>query len=310
MEIAIFGCGSIGAIVATYLSEVDIAKQHTIHLIGRQPLMTEIAKNGLIYVPYNAQKESQSILTKGYKTHTDIRQLDKIDVLFFTMKSHGVDLAIKDAFEIIKKNNPIIVITMNGLGIKDLILKQIPKARIVETIANYPSKIEGNVVTNTGGNNTIYMEDSPLAREIVGPLLSAKNLDFRIDPNFRTMQWTKFMMNVGMNAVASIPLLRIGEVLEKETLRKIINQLIKETLSIAAREGIEFKEDMYKLFFTIAAKDPTHRTSTQQDVIAHKPTEVDFFNGYIVRKGKEYGIPTPANDSILILMNIIDGKIK
>lgn len=310
MEICIFGCGSIGAIVATYLSQSDVAKKNTIHLIGRQPLMTEIARNGLIYVPNNVQKETQSIITTGYKTHTDIHQMDKIDILFFTMKSYAVDLAIKDAIEVIKKNNPIIVITMNGLGMKDLILKYLPKARIIETIANYPSKLEGNIVTNTGGNNTIYMEDSPLAREVVGPLLTAKNLDFRIDPNFRIMQWTKFMMNVGMNAIASIPLLRIGEVLEKETLRKIINQLIKETLAIAQREGISFKEDMYDLFFKIASKDLTHRTSTQQDVINHKPTEVDFFNGYIVRKGKEYGIPTPVNEAILTLMNVIDGKIK
>jgi 2-dehydropantoate 2-reductase len=38
-----------------------------------------------------------------------------------------------------------------------------------------------------------------------------------------------------------------------------------------------------------------HRASMLQDVLAKRPTEVDFMNGAIVRWGDQLGVPTPLN---------------
>ena len=39
--------------------------------------------------------------------------------------------------------------------------------------------------------------------------------------------------------------------------------------------------------------------SMLQDIIKGRPTEIDFLNGYIVRRGRELGIPTPVNEVMI-----------
>ena len=37
---------------------------------------------------------------------------------------------------------------------------------------------------------------------------------------------------------------------------------------------------------------PNQMSSTAQD-LGGKPNEIDFLNGYVVRKGVQFGVPTP-----------------
>ena len=39
--------------------------------------------------------------------------------------------------------------------------------------------------------------------------------------------------------------------------------------------------------------------STLQDVRKGRKTEIDGLNGYVSRRGREVGIPTPVNDAIV-----------
>ena len=39
-----------------------------------------------------------------------------------------------------------------------------------------------------------------------------------------------------------------------------------------------------------------------------KPTEIDYFNGYIANKGDEYGVDTPLNKHIVQMVKEIERK--
>jgi len=47
-------------------------------------------------------------------------------------------------------------------------------------------------------------------------------------------------------------------------------------------------------------------SSTAQDLKRGKPSEIDFLNGYIVRRGVELGIPTPANLALLTAIKVME----
>jgi 2-dehydropantoate 2-reductase len=47
-------------------------------------------------------------------------------------------------------------------------------------------------------------------------------------------------------------------------------------------------------------------SSTAQDIARGKPTEIDSLNGYIVRLGKELGVPTPVNLTLFALIKLIE----
>jgi len=53
---------------------------------------------------------------------------------------------------------------------------------------------------------------------------------------------------------------------------------------------------------------PTQYSSTAQDLARGKPTEIDFLNGYVVRRGDALGIATPANRVLWALVKLLEGK--
>jgi len=53
---------------------------------------------------------------------------------------------------------------------------------------------------------------------------------------------------------------------------------------------------------------PAQYSSTAQDLARGKPTEIDFLNGYVVRRGEALGIATPANRVLWALVKLIESK--
>ena len=52
-------------------------------------------------------------------------------------------------------------------------------------------------------------------------------------------------------------------------------------------------------------KAAEHYPSMHQDLVQHKRmTEIDYLNGYISRKGKEYGIDTPYCDYVTQMIHL------
>jgi len=53
---------------------------------------------------------------------------------------------------------------------------------------------------------------------------------------------------------------------------------------------------------------PRQKSSTAQDLMRGKQSEIDYLNGLIVRKGAKHNIPTPANQAILALVKMLERK--
>jgi 2-dehydropantoate 2-reductase len=49
---------------------------------------------------------------------------------------------------------------------------------------------------------------------------------------------------------------------------------------------------------------PHQYSSTAQDIVRGKPTEIDYLNGFIVRKGAQRAIPTPLNQLLLTMVKL------
>ena len=56
----------------------------------------------------------------------------------------------------------------------------------------------------------------------------------------------------------------------------------------------------------IPAAMPTQMSSTAQDLARGKPSEIDFLNGYVVRKGAELGIRTPTNHALQVMAKLAE----
>jgi 2-dehydropantoate 2-reductase len=52
----------------------------------------------------------------------------------------------------------------------------------------------------------------------------------------------------------------------------------------------------------VLAIDPVARSSMWEDLEAGRATEIDWINGEVVRLGREHGVPTPVNSTLVELI--------
>jgi 2-dehydropantoate 2-reductase len=111
----------------------------------------------------------------------------------------------------------------------------------------------------------------------------------------RGAQWTKLIFNASTNPVGALTQLHHGAATRFPATGKLFEDLIAEGEAVAKAMSIELHGDPRHMVQKGASAPGKHRASMLQDVLAKRPTEVDFMNGAIVRWGDQLGVPTPLN---------------
>jgi 2-dehydropantoate 2-reductase len=77
-------------------------------------------------------------------------------------------------------------------------------------------------------------------------------------------------------------------------------------MAVARACGVSLPADLLEKTLGLAASMPFQQSSTSQDLARGKPSEIDFLNGFIVRKGAEHGIPTPTNHALQVMVKLVE----
>ena len=91
----------------------------------------------------------------------------------------------------------------------------------------------------------------------------------------------------------------------------LLDDLKKEAPQVAPYfiHGTPDREELTAATWALGDAMPTASSSTAQDLARSRPTEIDSLNGYVVRRGKELGIPTPVNSTLYALVRLIEKNL-
>ena len=81
--------------------------------------------------------------------------------------------------------------------------------------------------------------------------------------------------------------------------RKFVQDFIREVVAVAAANGVSLPLkgiDMIHRGIDMLPKD--QMTSMQEEIMICKPSELEYWNGAVVRLGKDAGVATPLNEVI------------
>jgi 2-dehydropantoate 2-reductase len=154
-------------------------------------------------------------------------------------------------------------------------------------------------------------EPSPAPMEDVEALagiLTRGGMETEALPDARGAQWTKLIFNAASNALCSLTGLTHGRACVNEDVRWVMDGVIEEGKAVAAALGIEMATDPAQLLEDSIEPAFDHKPSMLQDVLAHRPTEIDALNGGICRFGEETGIPTPLNRAAWALVRGLEAS--
>jgi 2-dehydropantoate 2-reductase len=129
-----------------------------------------------------------------------------------------------------------------------------------------------------------------------------------ISGNVRGALWLKLILNCAYNAVSAIAQLPYGRIVEGPGIPEVMRDVVAECLAVARAEGVTVPGDIELALRNIVESMPGQYSSTAQDLARSKPSEIDYLNGFITRRGEALGIATPANRVLWALTRLIEGK--
>jgi 2-dehydropantoate 2-reductase len=77
---------------------------------------------------------------------------------------------------------------------------------------------------------------------------------------------------------------------------------------VAQAAGVSVAGDSWQAVQQIARTMPGQLSSTAQDLARHKPSEIDYLNGYVLRKGEALGVATPANRALYAIVKLLESR--
>jgi 2-dehydropantoate 2-reductase len=119
--------------------------------------------------------------------------------------------------------------------------------------------------------------------------------------------WTKLVINCAFNPVSALGRARYAAMTASDDVRAVMEDVVRECLAVARADGVELDAPaLLATVWSIAHGMPQQLSSTAQDILRGKPTEIDALNGYVVRRGAELGVAVPVNRTLHALVRLLE----
>jgi 2-dehydropantoate 2-reductase len=299
--VAVIGAGAVGSYFGGLLARAG----YDVTLIARQDHVKAIQENGL-YMECQSFQERVSV-----KASIEYQAIKNADLILFCVKSPDTESVAKEIKPYLSEDS-IILSLQNGVDnaerIRAVLLNPVyPAVVYVATGMAGPGHVKhfgrGELVIGDLEGNEACLDQLNMLQEY----LKKGNIPCSISKNIKHDMWLKFLVNCSYNAISGIGQIEYGQMVQSTHINTLIEQITKEFLAVAGKEGLNITLEQAILANEQIAKTMTkQKSSTAQDLMKFKKTEIDFLNGYIVRRGLVHQIPTPANQSVYALVKMLE----
>jgi 2-dehydropantoate 2-reductase len=140
-------------------------------------------------------------------------------------------------------------------------------------------------------------------------LFATGGVPVRISADVMAELWSKLMVNCAYNAISGLAQASYGELVKRPDVRALQHAVVREVVALAAAEGVDLPlAPALEAMERIAGAMPAQLSSTAQDMARGKPSEIDHLNGFVVRRGHELGVATPANQALHALVKLVEAR--
>lgn len=292
MRICVIGCGAIGSLFAAHLARAGEAEVFAYDVSNDH--VCAIRQHGL-------RISGEADFTAHLRATTDAADIPRCDYGIVATKSTRTRPAIAATTRIFDDHSAVCSV-QNGVGNEELIAEHV---RYVIRGTTFPAGhvIEpGHVGFEIRGDTWIGPFEptaTPMSKvEELAALITRAGLNTIATADARGAQWTKLIFNAGTNPVGALTQLHHGAAASLAPTGDLFDALIDEGIAVANALGIKLDGDPKALVRKAANAPGKHNASMLQDILAKRPTEVDFMNGAIVRWSEKTGVPTPLNRAV------------
>jgi 2-dehydropantoate 2-reductase len=291
MQVAVIGAGAVGC----YYGGLLLRAGHDVTFIGRQPHVDAINAHGLL------------LDTKSFKGHlpakaaTDTTALNPPDLVLVCVKSADTEHAGRSLAGRLRPETSDLSL-QNGVDNAQR-LHAVTGHAVISAVVYVGSEMAGPGHIRHHGGGDLAIGASP-ASAALAQTLEAAGVHTTIADDIEVTLWSKLVINCAFNALSAVADISYGPMLEVDGTRDVVTRAVQEAIAVARACGVAMPDDLLANILNIPTMMPAQKSSTAQDLARGKPSEIDFLNGHVVRKGAELGIPTPTNHALQVMVKL------
>ncbi|HET8748705.1 MAG TPA: 2-dehydropantoate 2-reductase [Ramlibacter sp.] len=296
MNVAVMGAGAVGCYFGGMLARAG----HHVTLIARPQHVQAIERQGLRMETRSFDERVRLAAT------TDVAGARGADVILFSVKSPDTEAA-GHALKPFLQADTLVLCLQNGVDNADRLRTVLPEHEVAAAVVYVATEMAGPGHLKHHGRGELVIEPAR-ASERVAQALAAAGVPTEISPNVRGALWLKLILNCAYNAISAIAQRPYGENVASVGIWDVMRDVVDECMAVARADGVQLPADPHLAARKLVETMPAQYSSTAQDLARRKPTEIDYLNGYVVRRGEALGVPTPANRVLWALVKLIESK--
>lgn len=303
-RVAVVGAGAVGSYFGGMLARAG----SPVTLIGRPAHVEAVRRDGL-FLDCVSFRERVPV-----EASTEISAARDARFVLFCVKT----LDTEEAARTLEPNlapGAIVVSLQNGVDNVERIraasgINALPSVVYVAAALPEPGHVKhsgrGDLVIGEFPN-PLPVASEPARSERVAELFVSGGVPCRISEDIEADLWTKLVMNCAGNAVSALARTNYGRAARDRDTRELMSKVIAEAMAVARGLGVKLPDvDLVAAGLKLAEALGEATSSTAQDIVRGKRTEIASLNGYVVKRGQELGIATPVNFTLYALVSLLE----
>ncbi|MFC6864024.1 ketopantoate reductase family protein [Halomicroarcula sp. GCM10025817] len=281
MDVLVVGAGSLGSLLGGLL-----AREHDVTLVGRDPHVETVRREGLAVVG-----------TERFTVHPAARTdlPDAADLALVTVKAYDTG-AVADALADCMLEACLSL--QNGMGNEARLAAAVDCSVLAGTCTYGARLVDPGRVAFTGRGEVVLGDReggaSAVADEVAAAFREA-GVATSVDADMPARLWEKLAVNAAINATTALSRVENGALAESPG-EALLAAAARETAGVAREHGVALPDDRaVSLAADVARETAANRSSMYQDVERGRRTEVDAINGYVVDHADG---PVPVNETL------------
>ncbi len=294
MKVAVMGAGAVGCYYGGMLARAD----HAVVLIGRPAHVEAVRAHGLRMQTTRFDERVPMDAATGPEA------VAGADLVLFCVKSPDTEAA----GEQMRPHLPpgaLVLSLQNGVDNAERLQAVLPQQTVVPAVVYVATEMAGPGHLRHHGRGELVIGPSARSTD-VAQTLAAAGVPTEVSDQAIGALWAKLILNCAYNALSAITRQPYGVLYPAPGIQPTLRAIADECLAVAQADGVQVPGDPYAAVDAIAATMPAQFSSTAQDLMRGKPTEIDHITGYVVRRGDALGVPVPLNRLLHSLVKLLE----
>ena len=294
MRIAIYGTGGVGGYFGARLAHAG----NEVFFVARGQHLEAMRQNGLML-----KSEKGDVLIQPVHASANPADFGQVDLVLICTKTWQLPDVAQHLAPLLH-DATVVVPLQNGVEAADQLAAVIDRRHIVGGIAKIFCYIAApGVIEQFGPITAITLgefDNRPSSRlDAIHAVLEDANITVERPDDMQRALWEKFMFVVSLGGVGSVTRMPIGMFRQHPLTRQMLRDCVSEIYHVGLAHGVALLPESIEMVMRFVDAQPDHATSSlQRDIIAGKPSELEAWNGAVVRLGQQVNVPTPTHSFI------------